>query len=169
MVPWGPSSPVTWLLRNHLARCPKTPGPQGTRICVRVVPRGSTSRATWSLAHHPRRRQRRPGHERTRTRAKLVPRGPSSCGIWSLVLHLARFWRRRVAGVVPRGPDSKPGWFPRDQVYLQSGPRRVSRISAAGLLTDWLGKRATSNSAPRQMHGTVRLTAHSCSRTLVQV
>ena len=106
MVPWGSTSPVTWSPRNHLARCPKTPGPQRTRICVRMVPRGSTSRATWSLVHHPRRRPTRPGHERTRTRAKLVPRGPSSRGIWSLVLQLARFWRRRAAGVVPGGPDS---------------------------------------------------------------
>ena len=136
MVPWGPSSSSTWSPRNHLARCPKTPGPQGTRICVRMVPRGSTSRATWSLVHHPRRRPRRPGHGGTRTCAKLVPRGASSRGIWSLALHLVRFWRRRLPGVVPRGPDSTPGSSPPDQVYPQPGPRRISRISAAGLLTD---------------------------------
>ncbi|MEW6106907.1 MAG: hypothetical protein AB1563_11180, partial [Bacillota bacterium] len=41
--------------------------------------------------------------------ARLVPRGPSSREIWSLVLHLARFWRRRAAGVVPGGPDLAPG------------------------------------------------------------
>ena len=116
MVPWGPTSSVTWSLRNHLARCSKTPGPQGTRICVRMVPRGSTPQATWSLVHHPRRRPRRPGHGGTRTRAKLVPRGPSSREIWSLVLQLARFRRRRAAGVVTRGPDSAPGWSPEDQV-----------------------------------------------------
>ena len=109
MVPWGPTSPVTWSPRNHLARCPKTPGPQGTRFCVRMVPRGSTSRATWSLAHHPRRRPMRPGHVGTRTRAKLVPRGPSSRWIWSLVPHLAWFRRGSAAGVVPRGPDFEPG------------------------------------------------------------
>ena len=116
MVPWGPTSSVTWSLRNHLARCSKTPGPQGTRICVRMVPRGSTPQATWSLVHHPRRRPRRPGHGGTRTRAKLVPRGPSSREIWSLVLQLARFRRRRAAGAVTRGPDSAPGWSPEDQV-----------------------------------------------------
>jgi len=109
MVPREPTSSDTWSPRNHLARCPRTPGPQGTRICVRIVPRGSTSRATWSLVHHPLWRSRRPGHERIRTCAKLVPRGPSSREIWSLVLHLARFWRRRAAGVVPGGPDLAPG------------------------------------------------------------
>ena len=74
MVPWGPTLPVTWSLRNHLARHPKTPGPQGTRFCVRMVPRGSTSRATWSLVHHPRRRPRRPGHDGTRTWCQAGPR-----------------------------------------------------------------------------------------------
>ena len=136
MVPWGSTSPVTWSPRDHLARSPRTPGPQGTRTCVRMVPRGSTSRATWSLTDHPRRRSGRPGHERIKTCANLVPKGPSSGEIWSLVLHLAWFRRRRAAGVVPRGPDSTPGWSPTDQVYPQLGPRRTSRISAAGLLTD---------------------------------
>ncbi|MDK2931704.1 MAG: hypothetical protein PWR07_1835 [Bacillota bacterium] len=115
MVLGGPTSSSTWSPRNHLARCPKTPGPQGTRFCVRAVPRGSTSPATWSLVHHPRRRPRRPGHGGTRTCAKLVPTGPSSCGIWSPVIHLARFLAkeggrggsRRTAfraGLVPAGP-----------------------------------------------------------------
>jgi len=136
MVPWGPTSSVTWSPRDHLARCPKTPGPQGIRFRVRMVPRGSTSRATWSLVHHPRRRSRRPGHERTRTWCQagpqrtiftrdLVPGAPAR-----------RFWRRRAAGVVPGGPDSTPGWSPPDQVYPQPGPRGISRIPAAGLLTD---------------------------------
>ena len=73
MVPWGSTSPVTWSPRNHLARCPKTPGPQRTRICVRMVPRGSTSRATWSLMDHPLWRARRPGHETTRTWCQAGP------------------------------------------------------------------------------------------------
>ncbi len=112
MVPRGPTSSGTWSPRNHLARCARTPGPQGTRICVWVVPRGSTPQATWSLVHHPRRRSWRPGHEKIRTRAKLVPRGPSSREIWSLVFHLARSWRRKAAGVVPGGTDLAPGWSP---------------------------------------------------------
>jgi len=73
MVPWGPTSPVTWSPRNHLARYPKTPGPQGTRFCMQMVPRGSASRTTWSLVHHPRRRPRRPGHEGTRTWCQAGP------------------------------------------------------------------------------------------------
>jgi len=116
MVPWGPSSPVTWSLRNHLARCSKTPGPQGTRICVQMVPRGSASRVTWSLVHHPWRRPRRPGHERTSTRAKLVPKGPSSRAIWSLRIHVVQFRRMSAGGMVTRGPCFEPGWSPKDQI-----------------------------------------------------
>ena len=109
MVPREPTSPGAWSPRNHLARCPRTPGPQGTRICVRIVPRGPTSRATWSLRDHPLWRSSRPGHERIRTCAKPVPTGPSSRGIWSQELHLGGFRRRRVTGVVPRGPGFGPG------------------------------------------------------------
>jgi len=134
MVPWGPSSPATWSPRNHLARCPKTPGPQGTRICARLVPRGSTSRATWSLAHHPRRRQRRPGHERTRTWRQagpqrtiftrdLVPGAPPRP---VLAKEGGRGGSRRTrscAGLVLIGPDLPASWSCRDHPY--PGPRRA--------------------------------------------
>ena len=129
MVPWGPTSSVTWSPRNHLARCPKTPGPQGTRFCVRMVPRGSTSRATWSLVHHPRRRPRRPGHERTRTRRQAGPQrtiftpdlvpGVPPCPV--LAKEGGRGGSRRTrfhAGLVPTAPGLPATWSSEDQPHL---------------------------------------------------
>ena len=126
MVPRGPSSPVTWSPRNHLARCPKTPGPQGTRFCVRMVLRGSTSRATWSLAHHPRRRPRRPGHGGTRTWCQAGPQrtiftrdlvpGAPPCPVLAKEDGGGGSQRIRFqAGLIPTGPGLPATWSSGDQ------------------------------------------------------
>ena len=144
MVPREPTSPGTWSPRNHLARCPRTPGPQGTRFCVRMVPRGSTSRATWSLVHHPRRRPRRPGHERTRTWCQAGPQrtiftrdlvpGAPPCPV--LAKEGGRGGSRRTrscAGLVPIGPGLPATWSCGDHVH--SGHRRPHAHFACPLST----------------------------------
>ena len=148
MVPRDPTSSGTWSPRNHLARCPRTPGPQGTRICVRMVPRGSASPATWSLVHHPRRRPRRPGHERTRTWCQAGPQrtiftrdlvpGAPPCRV--LAKEVGRGGSRRTRfrpGLILTGPGLAP--------TLPSGDHphpgcRLTGSLASCRLTGWLAR-----------------------------
>ncbi|MDK2930342.1 MAG: hypothetical protein PWR07_473 [Bacillota bacterium] len=112
MVPRGPTSSGTWSPRNHLARCPRTPGPQGTRICVRMVPRGSASPATWSLVHHP------PAAAEASWSRKDQDVVPG----WSPEDHLrARSgpWCSTLPGF---GEGGWQGWFPEDQIPSRTDP-----------------------------------------------